>query len=119
MKISITGSRSFTNYFLFAEKINSFLQDNDVTAIISGGASGVDSLAKKYCKEKDILLVEFLPDWKQFGKRAGIIRNKKIIEASDFNIIFWDGKSKGSKFNIDYCKKNNKKMEVVLVNVSI
>jgi len=114
MIISITGSRSFTDYTYFTEKVNSFLQDKEVTCVVSGGASGTDALAKKYCDEKNIKILELLPDWKQFGKSAGIIRNKKIIDQSDFNIIFWDGKSKGSKFNIDYCKKNNKGIEVVL-----
>jgi len=113
MKVSITGSRGFNDYLVFCKHINNFKKDNSIKFIISGGAKGVDSLASKYSLENYIGLKEILPNWNKYGKRAGILRNIEIIENSDFNIIFWDGESKGTKFNIDYCTKNNKDYIVI------
>ena len=50
---------------------------------------------------------------KKFGKAAGIIRNKQIVEDADFCIIFWDGKSKGTKNTIDLCNKLHKKYRLI------
>jgi len=114
MNISVTGSRSIENYNWFKLELESIIKEYNEITFISGGARGIDSFIKKYCIDNNFKINEILPDWDKFGKSAGIIRNKKIIEDSDFNIIFWDGKSKGSKFNIDYCIKNNKKHKVII-----
>ena len=117
MIISITGSRSFTDYDNFKHQLEEFCLHNniEIEKIISGGAKGVDALALRYAEEKKIPIQEILPDWEKHGRGAGIIRNKIIIDAAEYNIVFWDGKSKGSKSNIDYCTKNDKKLRVINV----
>jgi hypothetical protein len=117
MKISITGSREFDNYDFFKIKLLEIIQKENLNnfSIVSGGAKGIDLLAKQFAIENKIEIFEILPDWKKYGKSAGLIRNKEIIEKSDFNIIFWNSKSKGTKFNIDYCIKNNKKFIVISI----
>lgn len=121
MIVSITGSRSIQDYEWFKNKLNLVLKnidvlkkDNESISFISGGAKGIDSLIKQYCLDNSYQLLEILPDWSMHGRSAGIIRNKDIIDKSDVNIIFWDGISKGSKFNIDYCNKNNKNYRVII-----
>lgn len=109
--IAVIGSRCITNTDLVENEIHKFQFDK----IISGGAIGVDTIAKNYAVKNGIELLEILPDYKSFGKAAPIIRNKQIIENSDFILIFWDGKSKGTKFCIDYSKKLKK--EICLVSV--
>lgn len=84
-------------------------------AIISGGARGVDSLAAWYSRDNGLELIEHLPDWETYGNSAGFIRNKTIINDADFNIMFWDGKSKGTEWNINYCIKNNLKHKVIII----
>ena len=44
------------------------------------------------------------------------VRNKLIVDSADFVLAFWDGKSKGTKSVIEYCKKQGKPYEVRLVN---
>ena len=119
MVISVTGSRSITDYEWFEINLNKCIEEHGISKFISGGAKGIDTFIKKYCTDNNIELEEILPDWESFGRSAGIIRNKEIIEKADLNIIFWDGISKGSKFNIEYCRKNNKKYIVVLYDKNI
>ena len=113
MKYAIIGSRSFNNY----DKLKSILDiiriEYSIDTIISGGASGADSLAEKYAKENNIPLVIYRAEWDKYGKRAGFIRNKYIIDDCDICIAFWDGKSKGTKHSIDLAKSSNKKVLII------
>lgn len=86
--------------------------------IISGMASGADSLAVQFANNYSLKLVEFPADWDnlevspckimenshgRYNALAGHNRNRAMAEyaTSDDNfgvlILFWDGKSKGSK----------------------
>ena len=104
VKLGIVGSRSFNNYD-FLKKCLSF---HEISLIISGGAKGADSLAIDYAKEHRIKYIEFLPNWDMEGRSAGYNRNKKIVEASDEIVAFWDSKSKGSKHTIDLAESVDK-----------
>lgn len=50
------------------------------TLIVQGGASGADSLAKRYAKINLIECVTVEADWNKHGKAAGPLRNKKMLE---------------------------------------
>lgn len=111
MKLAIVGSRTFRDYDL----LNSCLKNNvdKITVIISGGAKGADYLAEKFAKENNIPIKVFLPDWDKYGKSAGFIRNKQIVNEADSVIAFWDGVSKGTTHSIMLAEQLNKKIKVV------
>lgn len=88
------------------------LSSDDV--VVSGGASGVDSFAEALARGKGLQTVVFPALWGTYGKRAGAIRNRQIVEASDRIVAFWDGKSKGTKISIDIAKELKKPCEIVL-----
>lgn len=111
MITAIVGSRNMTDY----SKVKIILDKyEDITCIISGGANGADRLADYYAQEKKIPFEAILPDWKKYGKSAGAIRNKQIVDKSERVIAFWDGVSKGTKITIDMAKKSNKIVDVIL-----
>lgn len=109
MKIAIIGSRTIDSI-----EIKDFIHD-DITAIISGGAVGVDCIVKEYTKALGIEYIEILPEYNRFGKVAPIKRNESIAEQADKVIAFWDGKSKGTEYTINYCRKIKKPCEVIRV----
>jgi predicted Rossmann fold nucleotide-binding protein DprA/Smf involved in DNA uptake len=78
--------------------------------IITGGAKGVDQIAEQYAKERGIEVKIIRPQYDLYG--APLVRNKWIVNECDFILAFWDGKSRGAKFTIDYARKQNKKVEV-------
>ena len=104
MKVAIIGSRN-----LIVKDLQNYLPDN-VTEIVSGGAKGIDACAREYALANGIKLTEFLPEYDKYGKSAPLKRNLLIIEYADEVIAFWDGKSRGTKYVIDNCKKMNKKI---------
>ena len=114
--IAIVGSRSFNNYDLLEKTLKTIYKNNKIGKIISGGASGADTMAERFAKENNIPTEIFLPDWNKYGKSAGFIRNKDIIEAADFVFIFWDGKSKGTKHDIELCFKYKKSHLMIFFN---
>jgi len=59
-------------------------------------------------------MVEFLPNYKQFGRGAPLKRNIQIIQYSDIVLAFWDGVevSRGTKHVIDNCKKLGVSLQV-------
>ena len=106
MKIAIVGSRD-----LVVENLKDFLPEG-VTEIVSGGARGIDSCARMYAENNGIRITEYLPEYEKYGRAAPIKRNDLIVDYSDIVLVFWDGKSKGTKYVIDRCIKKNKKVIV-------
>jgi hypothetical protein len=113
MKLSIIGSREFNDYNLMIKKINELYDIQNITTIISGGAIGADKLAEKFAKDNNIKIELYLPDWNRYGKSAGYIRNKLIIENCDEVIAFWNGKSPGTKLSIDIAEKLKKIIHII------
>ncbi len=112
MKIAVVGSRDISLSFeRFYELLRDLIPD-EATAIISGGAKGVDSLAARFAKELGLPVEEFLPDYKLFGKIAPLVRNRTIVENADFVVAIWDGKSKGTLNTIDYTLDSNKPLVI-------
>ncbi|HJA37091.1 MAG TPA: DUF2493 domain-containing protein [Firmicutes bacterium] len=113
MKTAIVGSRCATaaDYGLIGENL-----PPGTTEIISGGAQGVDQLARRYALEHGLPLREFLPDYRQFGKIAPILRNNTIVQQADFVLCLWDGRSPGTQNVISLCLKLGKPLRVVPLN---
>ena len=108
MKVAVIGSRS-----LFVRDLSKYLPEG-TTELVSGGARGVDTSAREYARANGLPIKEFLPDYATLGKGAPLQRNLLIIEYADVVLAFWDGKSRGTKFVIDNCKKMGKPVKVFL-----
>ena len=78
--------------------------------IVSGGCKGADISGEKFAEAHGFEVVRFLPDWKTFGRSAGIRRNAEMVNyISRFEhplvIAFWNGESRGTKFTIELARK--------------
>lgn len=109
MKTAIIGSRTLT-----ITNLEEYIPKNTVE-LIYGGAKGVDSCVKEFSKTHNIKFTEFLPDYSKYRRYAPLKRNLDIIHYANYVIAFWDGKSKGTKFVIENCKKLNKPIKVIVM----
>lgn len=110
MKVAVIGSRGISNV-----NIGEYIP-KETTEIVSGGARGVDTLARNYAKQNGLKLTEFLPEYDKFGRSAPLKRNIQIIEYADLVLAFWDGSSHGTKYVIDHCKQLGKPCEIHIIN---
>lgn len=118
MKVAIIGSRNLYNVDIefIEEYIEQHVGVRNITLIISGGAVGIDMLAEEYAESYGIPTKIFYPDYEEHGGSAPIRRNIEIVDMADTVVAFWDKKSKGTKFVIDYAKKRGKKLVEIRVS---
>lgn len=107
----VAGSRTFQNYPLLCKELDKIREQ--ISEIVCGEARGADTLGCTYAYDNDIKVRGFPADWERYGKSAGFVRNDEMAAYADKAIIFWDGKSVGSKDMIDKMEKLGKEVRVV------
>jgi hypothetical protein len=113
MKVIIAGGRNFNDYDKLRESCDNILINQEEVEVVSGTASGADTLGEKYAQEKGYKIEKFPAQWDLYGKSAGYKRNQQMAEYADGLIAFWDGKSKGTKHMIDIATNKGLKVRVV------
>lgn len=114
MKVAIVGSRTFSDYDLLKSEILKRYEASEINFIVSGGAVGADFLGAKFAEELNINKIIFKPDWKKYGKGAGMIRNTSIIKEADVVFAFWDNVSKGTADSISKAQKYGKTLHKII-----
>ena len=114
-KVIVAGCRDFADYELLKEKCDFYLQNKkpEIIVIVSGHASGADTLGERYAQERGYETEVYPADWKTNGRAAGPIRNAQMAAVADALIAFWDGKSRGTKNMIDTATKRGLQVAVV------
>lgn len=106
MRVAVIGSRG-----LSVPDLAQYLPP-ETTAIVSGGARGVDTSARQYAQQNGLELIEFLPDYRRYGRGAPLRRNDAVVEAADYVVAFWDGSSHGTTYVIKRCIALGKPYEI-------
>jgi hypothetical protein len=101
VKLIIAGTRTFHFdqdfiYEAILASIGKYERFPKIDEVISGGATGIDTAAKKYAEAWEVPFKEFPADWNSHGKMAGPIRNEEMARYGDALLLIWDGKSRGS-----------------------
>ena len=115
MKIAIIGSRELEDGWVLP-KLNFLVglkEKHKELLIISGGARGVDTQVEDYCRAWKIP-IKIIRPINPANKLDYLFRNIEIITLADKVVALWDGKSRGTKFVIDYAKARNKEIEVII-----
>ena len=109
-RIIIAGSRSIDDYGLVDAAMAQYTAGGPNRGryeIVSGGAQGVDKMAKRWAERYDCEFTAFDPSrpeqtmtnysWERDGKKAGPLRNQEMAEYGDVLVAVWDGKSPGTR----------------------
>ena len=127
MRIIIAGGRDFKDKELFYETMEGLEFIEKDSEIISGMASGADTLGKEYALKFGLKLKEMPAKWndmsepcvakynkynKPYNALAGYKRNEEMAkyaskEDDGLLVAFWDYKSSGTKNMIDLSYKYN------------
>jgi len=74
---------------------------NNIEEIVCGDEISFNTISKKY----NIPIKKFVTEWQRFGKRAGILKNKKMIKYAD--AILYLNHSKNANAIIKEAKSKN------------
>ena len=113
IKLAIVGTRN--PKLSYNEWENILLQEfspNDLSLIVSGGATGIDTYAKLFAGRHHIPLMEFLPDYSKYGKSAPLRRNLQIVKEATNVIAFPSAESRGTFHTITEARKLHKSLVV-------
>jgi len=102
MRVVVFGGRDFCDeHWLKQELCDLVWQRNrfasvpkQITTLIHGGAPGVDQMAGMFGIGCGLKVLEFRADWAKYGKAAGPIRNKQMIDEGkpELGVAFPGGK---------------------------
>ena len=129
LKVIIAGGRKFNSYSTLESYCKHVLRNQTNIEVVSGTAKGADSLGEEFAIKNNLGLKSFPAPWYdienrrstelgttknggKYWKSAGFVRNKQMAEYADALIVFWDGKSKGTKSMIDLAKKAGLKIRI-------
>lgn len=89
MKVVVTGGRNYNDFVL----LDLYLRGLSPTHIYVGDATGADALARSWAELNKVKITVFYADWKLNGKRAGPIRNTKMLVAAgpDATVLAFPG----------------------------
>lgn len=104
-RMIVAGGRNYSNQNIvnyYIDRVKDVCDSRGLNlVIVCGMATGADTLGRNYAISNGLEVLEFPADWNKYGKSAGYIRNKEMGNVADSAIVFWDGRSKGSKLMID------------------
>lgn len=114
MKIVVSGSRDWSDQsriekiFLEIKEKRGGEEDGEEIELIHGDCQGLDILAGKVAKKLGWKVSTFPAQWGAYGKSAGPIRNRQMLDQKpDLVIWFHDNisESKGTKDLLNEAKK--------------
>lgn len=109
--ICICGSRTINDI-----NLDFYLDYTKYGEVVTGGAIGIDTIAEQWAKRHKIDWICFLPQYKVYGgKYAALKRDEDMVNYCDELICFWDGKSKGTKYTMEYAQKIDKNIVLHLI----
>lgn len=113
MKVLVCGDRNWADRELIREALK-LLSGQDT--IIEGGARGADTMAKGVAEELGLNVEVFKAEWKKYGRAAGPIRNRQMLdEKPDRVLAFHDNleESKGTKDTVTEARRRGIPVSVI------
>ena len=115
-RLVVAGCRDFNDYSVASVEIEKHIKKCDANCsviIVSGCSEGADKLGERYATEHHLNIERYPAEWEKYGRAAGPQRNKKMAQVADGVLVFWDGKSRGTKNMIESAKRANKPYTVI------
>lgn len=108
MRVIVTGSRAWPDPVRVYDELSQlYLQHGPFTLIHGACATGADAAASHWHevagRSLGVIEVKFPADWEQFKKRAGPIRNERMVKeaGADLVLAFPLFDSRGTKHTIE------------------
>ena len=97
MRLLVCGGRSFEDRQALYSSLDELHRQRNIDLLIAGGARGADTLAEEWARARDVATEIYQADWAGLGRKAGPIRNQRMIDEGrpDLVIAFPGGRGTG------------------------
>jgi len=79
MRVLVCGGRDYLDAARVTRVLDAAHSKQSFSAVIEGGARGVDAWAGLWARSRDIPVETFAADWTAHGKAAGPMRNRRML----------------------------------------
>lgn len=122
MRVLVCGDRNWSDVELLNRSLDTFHKELKISCVIEGEATGADTLARTWAQQTGVLVESYPANWAQYGRAAGPIRNKQMLEDGnpDYVIAFHNNitQSRGTRNMLNQALKHKGILEVILVSSS-
>lgn len=107
MKIVVCGGRDFVDYDKLSRRLNALHENRPIELLVHGGARGADFLAGQWAEITGVKAQVVKADWTAHGKKAGFLRNLKMLEdyKPEMVVAFRGGKGKERAHMVEIAKR--------------
>ena len=112
VKVLVCGDRNWGSRLVIKE----YLKYLKPSLVIEGGARGADRLAGVVARELGIPVKVFLADWDKYGRGAGMMRNRQMLDECPGLVLAFHSDIEESRGTADtLCEAERRGIEYVLV----
>lgn len=117
LRVLVCGDRNFSDTEYLYEILDECHKNRLIDVIIEGDARGADRIAGYWAKKNKIDLRIFPADWAKYGKAAGPIRNKQMLDEGkpDLVIAFLAPNSIGTANMLAQAQKAGVETKVIFI----
>lgn len=80
MRLLVCGGRDYAGRKALYATLDYLHAKRGILCVIAGGARGADTLAADWARARGVPLEEYLAEWGLYGRRAGPIRNTRMLD---------------------------------------
>lgn len=97
MRVLVCGGTKYNNTKLIYDTLDHLHESIGFTVIIEGEAQGVDITSRHWAESRGIEVEPYPADWNRYGKGAGHIRNKQMIDEGNPDLVIAFPGNRGTK----------------------
>lgn len=88
VKVLVCGGRDFRDYARVQDVLGRLHKERGpITVLIQGGAKGADWMGAQWARSLGIPVFEFQAGWERHGKAAGSIRNQRMLDEGEPDLV--------------------------------
>lgn len=91
LRVIACGGRDYDDTRKVYEVLDRLHRLRGIALLIHGDARGADRIAGRWAEHNNVEVHAEPADWESFGKRAGFIRNRKMLELQPHGVVAFPG----------------------------
>jgi len=105
MRILVCGGRFYANENKIFKTLDKAKSVFVKVHIIHGGADGADTIAGRWAISRNVEYTKFPAKWTEYGRKAGFIRNKQMLDEGKPDLVIAFQGQKGTRMMIELAEK--------------